>query len=210
MAKDRLLRIWRTIMERTPPGNVGVAIDEAVEDFAKHIDASRKIGKLTSFRPRMPDFRALPELGGSGIEEIRSRIVVLMDVGILPSPGGSPRMKQNIAKGAARIIVELLWPLAKKVPQQCLDGTASLSAAKMRLLCPSRRHKPVVQWLAEANILRVTRDDYARRDPDTGRGRTRTYCVNLPLLAWLAGVGKEHLSWTAVKAPGAPQVAQDQ
>ena len=206
-AKERLLRTWQTIMEKTSPGNVGVATDEAVADFAKNIDASLKGGKMASFKPRMPDFRSLPELGDAGIEGTRRRLLALMDAGILPSPGGNPRVKQNIATGATRIITELLWPLAKTVPQQCLDGIASLSAAKMRALCPSRRHTPVVRWLAEANILRVTREDYARWDPSLGRGRTRLWFVNLPLLAWLAGVGKESLSWTAGKASGCPTVA---
>ncbi len=208
-AKDRLLRIWRTIMERTAPSNVGVAVDEAVEDFARHIDASMKAGKLASFRSRMPDFQSLPGLDNNDIERINRHLLTLMDAGILPSPGGKLRVKQNIAIGSARIIVGLLWPLAKKVPQQCLDGTASLSAARMRALCPSRRHKPVMQWLAEANLLRVTREDYARWDPKLGRGWTRLYRVNLLLMAWLAGVGKESLSWTATKASAAPQVALD-
>jgi hypothetical protein len=200
MAKDRLLRNWRIIMEKTSPGNVGIAaIEDAISDFAQHIDSSFKNGKLTSFKPRMPDFRSLPDLSDDSIEPIRRRLLDLMVVGILPSLDGGARRMQSGAMGIARIIVGMLWPLAQSVPQQCLDGTASLSAAKLRALCPSRRHKPVVLWLAEANVLRVTRGDYARFDPDIGRGRTRLWRVNLPLLAWISGVNKERLSWTLHK-----------
>jgi len=199
-ARARLVGVWGGIMARTPECNIGMPADEAVRDFGRHLDSSASGGKLGAFRPRMPDFTTLPQFGDARATSrgIRKRIIAMMDAGILPSPEGGIGMRRHVASGAARIIVEVLCPLARRVPKQCLEGAASIPAVRMQGMCSSRKYKPVVRWLAEANVLRVTRA-HARWDESIGCGRTCLYRVNLPLVIWLAGVGKDQLSWTAHK-----------
>lgn len=207
---SRVLSTWRVIIARTPRDNIGVGAEGAIEDFRRHLDSSAGSGKLGAFCPRMPDFTTLPRFGDARATArgIRNRIIALMEAGILPSPEGGVGMRKHVASGASRIIVEVLCPLARRVPGQCLDGTAAISAARMQAMCPSRlRHKEVVAWLAATNILHATRTDFARWDKFLGRGRTRLYRVNLPLVIWLVGIRKDQLSWTASKGSGAPQVA---
>jgi hypothetical protein len=201
-----MMEAWRAVVARTPEGNIGLTAGEAVEDFGRHLDAAIGSGGLASFRPRMPDFSGLPPLGdvGAAARRMRRRMADLAGAGMLPAAAGGDRTLRGVATGAARVVAELLWPLARRVPAQCLGGTASILAARIRAMCPGRRHGAVVRWLGEAGILRVARADYARWDASLGRGRTRLYFVNLPLVVWLAGVRKGELSWAAPKFLGRP------
>jgi hypothetical protein len=196
-----LVDAWRRIVGKTPDGNMGATPDEAIADFSRHLDAWSKAGRILSFKPRMPDFGTLPEFVDIATvravaKRIRRRLMDLMASGVLPVPEGGAGGTRHVAFGAARIAVEVLWPLARQVPAQCLAGKANIQAARMRAMCPSRRHAPVMRWLARANVLRATDASYVR-PCGRGPGRTRLYFVNLPLVAWLAGVRKEDLSWTA-------------
>ncbi|MEI8123022.1 MAG: hypothetical protein WCI20_13345 [bacterium] len=208
-ARVRLLGVWGVIMARTPAGNTDMPVDEAVQDFGRHLDSSASGGKLGAFRPRMPNFTTLPQFGDfrATSRGIRKRIIALMEGGILPSPEGGIRMRRHVASGATRIIVEVLCPLARRVPKQCIEGAASIPAVRMQGMCPSRKYKPVVRWLTEANVLRVTRS-HARWDESMGCGRTCLYRVNLPLVLWLAGIGKDQLSWTSHKPSRRHHVAK--
>jgi hypothetical protein len=208
-ARAKLLEAWRRIVEKTPAGNIAVSAGEAVEDFRRHLYSSSKGGTLKAFHPRMPDFTTLPTFGDirGTARCLRRRILSLMNVGVLPILVGDETMRRHVASGAARIVVEVLCPLARRVPRQCLIGTASIPAARMQAMCPSRLHyKTVVAWLADAKILRMTHP-YILPNKFLGGGRPRLYFVNLPLVVWLAGVGKGRLSWTAREPSARPQVA---
>jgi hypothetical protein len=118
-------------------------------------------------------------------------------------------MKWHVAAGASRIIVEELCRLARAVPGRCLSGEAAIPAARMQSLCPSRLgYRETLAWLAAANVLRATRR-HVPPGSAAGRGRPRLYRVNLPLVAWLAGVRKGGLSWAAHKPPKCQHVAPE-
>jgi len=163
---DRTVKEFEEILDRSP-GRYRCTKEEAVEDFRRHLAASRNSGRV-----KMPDLtgQRLPD-------DACDRIVEH-----LSSEG-------RYARRVAKLVVEFLWDKALVNPSLAWRGELGIKASEMIAVVGARYWPAVRRIMDERHLLVQTEDCIPNR-------RTRRYMVNLPLLIWVVWGDRQHeLDW---------------
>lgn len=167
--EERLSTEWRGIV-RIKPQNIGCSEEQAVQDIVRHWKRSK------ARQTWLPDTTLLPDPTAERIPVLKTNL---------------KRLGCDTSSSCARVIVEILYPLIRRLPRQCSMGTISILSREIQNRCVSKRSKEPLRWLHQANVLRVT-------DPDYVVGKTKRYFVNVTLVIWLLGFRSEDVSWDRI------------
>ncbi|HTS18011.1 MAG TPA: hypothetical protein VMP11_10600 [Verrucomicrobiae bacterium] len=165
--EHRLREGWRAILS-IHPHNIGCSVDQGVEDIVRHA------GEAGDFKFHLPCARALPDLD-------QGRVTVLQEH---LQAEGCPH-----SVSASRIIARVLYPIVRRCPGACLDGTAAVRSREVQLASVNQQYKPAMEWLETHNIMVVANRSYS---PGI---RSRLYRINVPLVLWLLGFRTADLVW---------------
>lgn len=172
--KGRLEKEWLSITSMKPE-NIGMSPEDAVIDLIRHYEKGQTItDKIT-----LPNTLSLPE------DPFLKRDCLLA---ALKAWGCR---KEDRPNDVASIILRVLWKAIRTLPVQCMQGKTGIRALEVQHVCARKVYRPAMNWLEEANILKVTDADYK-----IGR-KTRRYFVNSPLILYLMGFKEAELDWSA-------------
>jgi hypothetical protein len=165
--EDRLREEWRSVLS-IHPHNIRCSIEQGVEDIVRHA------GEAGGFKFHLPCARALPDLDHRRVTVLQERL----------QAEGRPD-----SVSASRIIARVLYPVIRRCPGACINGTAAVRSRDMQLASVNLRYKPAVGWLETHNIMVVANRSY------TPGIRSRLYRINVPLVLWLLGFRTADLVW---------------
>lgn len=169
---------WRSVIKANP-GGTDKKPDTAVASLLGDWRANK------GFRLYLPDVTKMPTIDKGKTGQLEAR---LGEIGC-PEP-----------RKAARIVTRVVLPVIRKVPRQCIGGTAGIKSTMLReaanIRGESRGYHRTWEWIQEAGIVGCTNGKYS---PGS---QTRMYRVNIPLVLWLCGYRTEELDWS--KAAGHP------
>jgi hypothetical protein len=164
---ERMADEWRAIIMLNP-GHIRCSVEEAVADMLRHW---RRIARSPRF--------ILPRLQDLTVSDMRA--ATLRD---RLSKMGCPD-----AYSAARIIHEVLVPVARANPLCCADGMAAIEAARFDAVSRHHNAKQARRWLEAEGILRPTCQSY-----QVGRYFKR-YAVSIHQILWLLDFQPSDLQW---------------
>ena len=184
LSKKRLAAKWRRVIKENPEGT-DKEPDKAVASLLGDWRANK------GFRLYLPDVTKMPTIDKGKTGQLEAR---LGEIGC-PEP-----------RKAARIVTRVVLPVIRKVPRQCIGGTAGINSTMLReaanIRGESRGYRRTWEWMQEAGIVGCTNGKYS---PGS---QTRMYRVNIPLVLWLCGYRTEELDWSKAEGHPWPELAK--
>jgi len=182
--EERLEAKWRSVIKANPSGT-DKEPDKAVASLLGDWRANK------GFRLYLPDVTKLPAIDKGKAGQLEARLGEM----------GCPESRK-----AARIVTRVVLPVIRKVPHQCIRGTAGIKSTMLReaanIRGESRGYRRTWEWMQEAGIVGCTDRKYS---PGS---QTRMYRVNIPLVLWLCGYRTEELDWSKANGHPWPELAK--
>lgn len=184
LKEERVEAKWRSVIEANPEGT-DKEPDKAVASLLGDWRANK------GFRLYLPDVTKLPTIDKGKTGQLEARLGEM----------GCPEPRK-----AARIVTRVVLPVIRKVPRQCIGGTAGIKSTMLReaanIRGESRGYRRTWEWMQEAGIVGCTNGKYS---PGS---QTRMYRVNIPLILWLYGYRTEELDWSKAEWHPWPKLAK--
>lgn len=172
--RTRLEQEWLSITSMNPD-NIRMSPENAVIDLIRQYET----GKNASDTISLPNTLSLPEHA------------LLKREHLLAALNAWGCRKEDRPHDVANIILQVLWKAVRTLPVQCMRGKTGIRSLEVQRACSRKVYLPAMNWMKEANIVKVTDDHY-----EIGR-KTRRYFVNIPLILFLLGFRTEELDWSA-------------
>lgn len=178
-----------TLDATTRPPRMEATREEATTQFADLL-ARIEGGSIPAPRQAWPDCKALPVLGKERVDALKERIGQLIGSGEMPLPSEWQGEKVGaVARGAQRVVTEILYERLRTHTRHCRRGTLSVPARAIQGKCIDGRMGAVKAWLILSHLMQI-RKGYSKE-----QARTYRYWVNAPLILHLLGFRHGDIRW---------------